>query len=577
MIGAIARSRRLTRAALALILVVAATLRLAGLEWDDGTRLHPDERFLTMVTVALGRGALAPSGPDAAARTTACRARYPHSNGVGPWLDTACSDLAPPNVGYAFFPYGILPAATVSAVGRGLERLGLKQASSYAEVPTLGRIAATLADLVTLACTFALGSALGGRRAGLVAAALYALAPLPLQLARFYTVDPFATAFAALGLVVAWRAIHRGRIADLCAFGIAIGLATACKLSLAPLVALAVPIGLLAPMRPGGGMPSLRAGTLRALGATVVAVAVAFATFRVAQPTLFAGPGLVDIAWDTRALASLQELARMIDGGADTPPAWQWIGRLRGLEPLRNLLVDGLGPAFALAAVAGLALSVQRVFSGPLFRHRATALILVATLGYGAFVFAPFVSSMRYALPLVPLFAALAGSALVVAAARLRRRVHVAAALPALAVVVGAVVAAAWLAIPLSAPTRVWASHWLLERASAAVSAPLAGESGAFPRRVNWPADGVVEAAGASRPVRTTVTSGGSIDRLELRVAPDAGTATSIAWFRWAARRSPTRLTQNPAIRASTQPTCFSAPRRRAAARDSSPRWQRRR
>ena len=34
---------------LVLILLAGAYLRTAGLDWDEGQHLHPDERFLTMV------------------------------------------------------------------------------------------------------------------------------------------------------------------------------------------------------------------------------------------------------------------------------------------------------------------------------------------------------------------------------------------------------------------------------------------------------------------------------------------------------------------------------------------------
>ncbi len=511
--------------ALALVVAMAAALRLAGLQWDDGTQLHPDERFLTMVTTAIGRGVLEPAGPDAAARLAACRTKHPATAGVGPWLDTACSHWAPANVGHGFYPYGILPLAAVRVAAVAAERAGVPHAASYAEIPTVGRVAATLADLVSLACAFLLGRSLGGRRAGLVAAALYAFAILPLQLARFYTVDPFATAFAALALVLAVRAVERGKAADLLAFALATGLAAACKLSLAPLLGLALPIALLAPGRPGGSAPAFRRGLLRAAGACAVAGIAAFAMFRIAQPILFAGPRLVDVAPAPGAIELFRQLAGQLDGSADMPPAWQWIGRARWVDPLRNLLLFGLGPAFAVAAAAGVALAAWRAAAGPPFRRRASIVLLAATLGYGTWIGGQFVSSMRYWLPLYPVLAAFGGWVLIVGAARLRRRVRVARLLPAAAIAVSAVAAVAWLSVPLSAPTRLWASHWMLERVPAGASAPLAGEAGPLPRRVNWAIEGAVPSAPRELSTRTTVATSGTIDRLELRLATDAPNA----------------------------------------------------
>ncbi len=535
-------------------MLVAGALRLAGLHWDDGTQLHPDERFLTMVTTALGGGSIKPAGRDAAAKIAACRAAHPSTGGVGPWLDTACSDWVPANVGYAFFPYGVLPLAAVKATGFALAALGSADATAYHGIPTVGRIAATLADLVSLLCAFLLGRSLGGRRAGLVAAALYALAILPLQLARFYTVDPFATAFAALALVFAVRAVDHGKTADVLAFGLASGLAAACKLSLAPMLALAVPMALLAPMRTGGMAPPSR-GLVRVAGACILAGIAAFAMFRIAQPILFAGPRLADIVPAPGAIALFRELAGHLDGSADMPPAWQWIGRTRWVDPLRNLLLFGLGPAFALAAIAGVALGAWRGAAGPLFRRRKAIVLVAATVGYAAWIGGQFVSSMRYWLPLYPPLAALGGWALVVGAARLRRRVRVARFVPAAAIAVSAVAAVAWLAVPLSAPTRMWASHWMLERVPAGVSAPLAGEAGPLPRRVNWALDGTVAEPPRVLKMRTVVATSGAIDRLQLRLPQDATLAepllvtTSLVRDDGSVLLAPTRLAGVPASR----------------------------
>ena len=523
--------RRTAAAALVVAALAALGLRLAGLQWDDGTQLHPDERFLTMVTTALGRGKLEAPGPGGAERLAACKARHPGTAGVGPWLDTACSDWAPANVGFAFYPYGILPVAAVRAAAGLLVHAGLSRAADYAEIPTVGRIAATLADLVALAGAYLLGRALGGRRAGLAAAAFYALAVLPLQLARFYTVDPFATALAALAMVFAVRVARRGNASDVVALGFAAGLAAACKLSLAPLLALVAPAALLAPRRDGSPPPPPAQNAARALAACAVAGVAAFAIFRIAQPIVFSGPRLLDVQPAPGAIALYRELAGQLGGTADMPPSWQWIGRTRWIDPLRNLLLFGLGPALAIAAVAGVALALARALQGPAFRRRGSIVLLVAVIAYGGWLGAQFVSSMRYWLPLYPALAAFAGWALVAGSAWLRRRLRVARVLPAVAIAASAVTAAAWLSVPLSAPTRLWASHWMLERVPAGVSAPLAGERGPLPRRVNWAVDGEVPGTPRELPTRTWVATSGTIDRLELRLpasAPDSPEAATV-------------------------------------------------
>ena len=46
-------SEAATRLLLVTILVVAGYLRLSHVNWDSGTHIHPDERFLTLVEDAL--------------------------------------------------------------------------------------------------------------------------------------------------------------------------------------------------------------------------------------------------------------------------------------------------------------------------------------------------------------------------------------------------------------------------------------------------------------------------------------------------------------------------------------------
>lgn len=71
---------------LALILCAAGWVRIYKLDWDEGTHLHPDERYLTMVTAALD---------------------FPPS--LSQYWDTSTSPLNPENRGFSGYVYGTLP------------------------------------------------------------------------------------------------------------------------------------------------------------------------------------------------------------------------------------------------------------------------------------------------------------------------------------------------------------------------------------------------------------------------------------------------------------------------------------
>src|SRR3990172_645618 len=80
------RGRLLNALAFAGILLVAFYFRFAGLNWDANQHLHPDERFLTMVTSAI-------SIPDS----------------LGEYFDSRASPLNPYNKDFGLFVYGDFP------------------------------------------------------------------------------------------------------------------------------------------------------------------------------------------------------------------------------------------------------------------------------------------------------------------------------------------------------------------------------------------------------------------------------------------------------------------------------------
>ena len=79
---------------LVLILLLGASFRFYGLNWDQNQHLHPDERFLAMVTTAI---------------------KIPSS--FTAYLDPKASPMSPYNAGYVFFVYGTFPLNLTKVIG----------------------------------------------------------------------------------------------------------------------------------------------------------------------------------------------------------------------------------------------------------------------------------------------------------------------------------------------------------------------------------------------------------------------------------------------------------------------------
>ena len=133
------------------VLGVGAFLRFNGIDWDEEQHLHPDERFLTMVSSAIEP-----------------------VESLGDYFDTANSTLNPHNRGYTFYVYGTLPLIIVRYVGEWLEMTG------YGDIHLVGRALSATVDLLTVLLVFLTGERLYDRRVGVWAAAFSAVAVLPI-------------------------------------------------------------------------------------------------------------------------------------------------------------------------------------------------------------------------------------------------------------------------------------------------------------------------------------------------------------------------------------------------------------
>ncbi|MBK6320080.1 MAG: phospholipid carrier-dependent glycosyltransferase [Dehalococcoidia bacterium] len=392
--------------ALGAILLLGGLLRFHGLDWDqpegadDPLQMHPDERFLSLVTDRL-------DWPDSA----------------GGYFDTSTSPLNPYNDGQTnSYVYGTFPLFLVKAVATIAGDDPEGPGNSYASTVTWGRRVTAGFDTATVLLVFLLAATVSNRRVGLLAALLYALAVLPTQLAHFWTMDPYLTFFATLTLLLSTRLVRAGdrtAWAYATGIGLAMGLAWACKVNgaifaVAPVIAIGLRIALRdlprLGLRWGGESPPRKENApvwqwANDISMLCMAGAVALVVFRLAQPYAFQGPNFWDMAFNQRWWDDIQREREFQQGNADYPPFVQFAGTTPFLTPLRNMVLWGMGPAFGIAAWVSMAAA-----GVVLFRRREVTLALPLALAATVFVFQGprFVAFMRYFEPMYPILAVLA-------------------------------------------------------------------------------------------------------------------------------------------------------------------------
>ena len=438
-------------------------MRLMGTNWDDGSHLHPDERYMS---------------------TVADNIDWPSS--IGEYLDVDRSPLSPYNTEQgADYLYGTLPLFATKLVATVLGQDG------YGELNLVGRRLAALLDTLTVALVFLVArlllADLGRRRAllgGLLAAVLYAFTVTAIQHAHFFTTDVWVVFFATLTFFLALRSLLTGvDVASkspspaLLLVGAALGLTVACKVSGALVV---VPVGLALAGRAVlvSRWASVRAALLRLLVDAGVVLVSAYVAFRTVSPYTFEHSSWLNVSVNDQFRNAVEAQARNVAGPSAFPPSYQWQLSTPGWSPLENLALWQLGVPLAIAALAGLGVLATRIVRGTRqwtrLRGEAGAGLVVSVtsqlmlVSYVATVFlyfaTPFVHSGRYLLPMIPLLS-VAAAVMVIAVASRSRRLGIAAA----AVVVAAtgLYAVSFAHIYTQPNTRVEASDWIAENVPA--------------------------------------------------------------------------------------------------------------
>ena len=342
-----------------------------------------------------------------------CDQLHPNSQGVGGYFDTRCSPLNPHNAGHSFFVYGTLPLLLAHFSGDFVRAASAAGSTifDFQGGHLVWRGLSMIFDILSIVAVYALGARMHNRWVGLLAALLYAAAPLAIQKAHFGTVNAMAAFFVVLSLYFAVRVQQRGRLLHYLLFGIACGMAVASRINLAPLAGIVIVAAALQAMPildRGLGQRERSAIFARHLVGLLLAGIGAFVAFRICNPYAFSGPGFFGLWPNERWIANLAEVSRGVGGHVDSPPNWQWLARSPLVYVTKDLLFWGMGLSFGVLGGFGWFWAAYRVLRN---RPAATAnlLLIVWIGGYLLWMGRLWTMTMRYYLPLYGALAVMAG------------------------------------------------------------------------------------------------------------------------------------------------------------------------
>lgn len=422
------------------ILLAAASLRLTGLAWDEFLHYHPDERFIAWVGTTIEW----PEKWDAAAFD-------PHRSTFNPFYWPAekfTQGVVVPRDQPRDFAYGHLPLYLGVAVTRLSEWLvphlraslpagwlftqvvlNQRGANEFDQIAAAGRIVTALFDVGTIGLVYLLGRRLYGDGVGLFAAALLTVNVMHIQLAHFYTVDPFL-AFFATACLYFLVASHlpgprtsssphnishthsRAATAYLLLAGAMAGFAIGSKFAA---------ILLLLPIAVSCGLMATRPRRHRLL-LFFFALWVGFLAFFLTNPfavldqtcTVISPAIKIGVAeipalnWRSCYLQNVVTQGAMANGGTDLGFTRQYAGSAPYLYFAEMQFKWGMGPLLAVAALLGLLWLSGQQFKqlrqrGHGSTHAAALILLAWVLPFLLFTGNFFVKFMRYLQPITPL------------------------------------------------------------------------------------------------------------------------------------------------------------------------------
>jgi len=377
---------------LIIIFILGGFLRFYGLNWDQGSHIHPDERFLTMIGNAM---------------------RIP--NTVADYFNPHTSTFNPTNIGFGFFVYGIFPLTLNKILAVFFSN------DSYNSFTLQGRFLSALFDVLIVLLVYKTIE-LFERKYNLNSSVkywtsfFYAIAVLPIQLSHFFAVDTFLNFFMFASFYFVLRFSFKGHLWNIVLSSIFFGLAISSKISaifILPLIIFFLFYRMfkkenekfvsIAFIKQFLNKETLMGKIPKTTLLLCIYLAVAYITIRLADPYLFEKGSFLEPTISGNFWESVKSLKSFEGKDVWYPPAIQWINKPPIVFSLLNLVFFGVGLPYFVSIVAGFYFIFKKI--------RKIDLIVIFLWVFGFFLFqsTQFVKAMRYFIFLYPFLAIFAG------------------------------------------------------------------------------------------------------------------------------------------------------------------------
>jgi len=348
-----------TKLLLWFILFFGFSLRFLGTNWDQSQHLHPDERFLTMVSSTI---------------------TLPQN--LNEYFNTSLSKFNPANNGFDFYVYGTFPLLVTKSLA------GILNLNSYDQIFLIGRFLSAFFDTITILLVFLLSQKLfRNLKSSLLSAFLYAICIFPIQQSHFFTVDAITVFLFALSFYLITS--QKNSLA-----GFVFGITLASKTS----VAIILPFIFLFIFFQN---KKFFQNFLQCLYFGLFL----FISFRIFQPYAF--DSLLKIS--PQFISNIHQAHQMITGEIDYPPNVQWYHTLPFIHTLGNLFFVDLDPITFILSFWGIFkfLSVKKNL-----KNLQTFLFLSVILTIFIYHSVLLAKYMRYFYPIYPLLIVFTGNIL---------------------------------------------------------------------------------------------------------------------------------------------------------------------